>query len=334
MPDEAIVPSARKPRFQWLDTLRGFALICMASYHFMWDLAAFEYLTADFPAVGWPKIYARTIASTFLFLAGFSLVLAHGNGIRWSSFWKRFGLVAGAAAAISAITFAGSMIFNLHEALIYFGILHEIALASLVGLLLLRIPWPIVACVGALVVFVANDSYLLQHLQLEALDAPWFWWLGLSAHPRSSFDFVPVFPWLGPFLIGMAVARIRPLMNGLQQNSLGITSTYLRRMPLAFLGRHSLVFYLVHQPILIAILYGFSLVVPPPTVTPEEKYIGSCEMNCKPGRDEKFCHAFCGCTLERLQQTKLLAPFQSGAISVGDDERLKDIAVECTTLSE
>ena len=57
-------------------------------------------------------------------------------------------------------------------------------------------------------------------------------------------------------------------------------------------------------------------------------------MSCKPERGEQFCQKFCGCTLERLQQTKLLVPFQSGAISAGDDERLKNIANECTALSE
>jgi uncharacterized membrane protein len=78
----------------------------------------------------------------------------------------------------------------------------------------------------------------------------------------------------------------------------------------------------------------FSLVVPAPQVPPEVKYIGSCEMSCKPDRDAEFCHRFCGCTLERLQQLKLLTPFQSGAISIDNDERIKDIAIECTTMSQ
>lgn len=336
MPDEAAAPAVRSQRFLWLDNLRGFALICMASYHFTWDLAAFGYLEPDFPAVGWPKIYARTIASTFLFLAGFSLVLAHGNGIKWASFWKRFGWVAGAAVAIvSAITFAGSVIFNIHEALIYFGILHEIALASLIGLLFLRVPWPVIVVAGAVFVIVANNAYLLEHLQFEFFDAPWFWWLGLSAHPRASFDFVPIFPWLGPFLFGMAAARIGPLMNLLRQNSVGINSARLSKTPLAFLGRHSLIFYLVHQPTLIAGLYLFSLVVPAPVVTPEVKYLrDECQPSCVAERDANFCSKFCSCTLKGLQHSKLLAPYQSGAISTDDYERLKDIASECTRLSE
>jgi uncharacterized membrane protein len=333
MPDRAVAPSVPQPRFQWLDTLRGFALICMASYHFMWDLSAFGYLEPDFPAVGWPKIYARTIASTFLFLAGFSLVLAHTKTIRWPKFWRRFGMIFAAAAAISALTFAGSMLFNIHQALIYFGILHIMALASLVGLVFLRAPWPLTLLLAAFFVALPNSDYF-QYLQSDRFNQPWFWWTGLSTAPRGSFDFNPIFPWLGPFLFGLAVGRINPLMDWLRRNSLGTTPTRPYRMPLTFLGRHSLVFYLVHQPILIAILYLFSLAVPAPTVTPEEKYIGSCEMTCKPERGEQFCQKFCGCTLERLQQTKLLEPFQSGAISVHDDARIKDIAIECTTLSE
>ena len=56
-------------RLNWLDIVRGLALIAMASYHFMWDLSSFGYLEPDFPSTDWPRIYARTIASTFLFLA-------------------------------------------------------------------------------------------------------------------------------------------------------------------------------------------------------------------------------------------------------------------------
>ena len=72
-----------RPRIGLLDTARGVALIAMASYHFAWDLEFFRYIEAGTTAFGWWKMYARGIAGSFLFLVGFSLVLAHTPAIRW-----------------------------------------------------------------------------------------------------------------------------------------------------------------------------------------------------------------------------------------------------------
>ncbi len=59
-----------RPRLPALDALRGLALIAMASYHFSWDLEFFGYLEPGTSTQGFLRIYARGIASTFLFLAG------------------------------------------------------------------------------------------------------------------------------------------------------------------------------------------------------------------------------------------------------------------------
>ncbi|HEX5933878.1 MAG TPA: heparan-alpha-glucosaminide N-acetyltransferase, partial [Pseudorhizobium sp.] len=128
-------PSPAVPRITVIDTLRGVALLAMASYHFTWDLEFFGYLEPGTATHGWWKIYARAIASSFLFLAGISLVLAHYPAIRWRSFWKRFAMVAGAALAISIATFIA-----VRGAWIFFGILHCIAVASLAGLAFVRLP--------------------------------------------------------------------------------------------------------------------------------------------------------------------------------------------------
>ncbi len=67
--------SSRPPRIGLLDTARGAALIAMATYHFTWDMEFMGYLARGTAEAGWLKIYARAIASTFLFLAGVSLML-------------------------------------------------------------------------------------------------------------------------------------------------------------------------------------------------------------------------------------------------------------------
>lgn len=322
MPEQAI---PEKPltgrRLHWLDTIRGMALIAMASYHFMWDLSDFGYLEPDFPSSGWPRIYARAIASTFLFLAGFSLVLAHGDYIRWRSFWKRWLIVASAAALVTAATY-----FAIPRGFVYFGILHAIAAASLIGLLFLRVPWLLTLIVAA-AAFVAP-----LYLRSDTFNEPWFLWIGLSTAPRVSFDYVPLLPWLAPFLIGVATARISPLMRWLRQNASGEKSHNLGARSLSFLGRHSLVFYLVHQPVLMSILYGVSLLYPAPGHP--EAFVRSCVATCVPDASEAFCKRYCDCALKGLEQAKLLAPLQSGTIPDAYRGEIDKIRSQCTFEAE
>src|SRR3954451_7604505 len=99
-----VEPSPKLPRIAAIDVARGVALVAMATYHFSWDLEFFGYLDPGTTAHGALRVSARCIASSFLFLVGVSLFLAHGNGVRWRPFLIRFAMVAGAGLAISLVT--------------------------------------------------------------------------------------------------------------------------------------------------------------------------------------------------------------------------------------
>ncbi|HMO73309.1 MAG TPA: heparan-alpha-glucosaminide N-acetyltransferase domain-containing protein, partial [Paracoccaceae bacterium] len=121
--------SAPAPRIPALDIARGAALCGMVVYHFTYDLELFGLIAPGTAVSGGWFVLARVVAASFLFLAGVSLWLAHGAGIRWPGFGRRLATVGAAAAAISA----GSW-FAIPEAWVFFGILHAIACGSLAGL--------------------------------------------------------------------------------------------------------------------------------------------------------------------------------------------------------
>jgi uncharacterized membrane protein len=126
---------------------------------------------------------------------------------------------------------------------ITFGILHCIAVASILTWPLVR--FPIVALLVGIGVIAVGTQ-----VQLAVFDAPWLNWVGLMTHKPATEDYVPLFPWLGVVCIGIAAGawldarEFRPLQ--------GIA----RRAPawLNWLGRHSLLVYMVHQPLLIGVL--------------------------------------------------------------------------------
>ena len=93
----ALPPQNAGRRIEMLDLARGVALFAMASYHFSWDLEQFGYLEPATATTGLFKLYARSIAASFLFLAGVSLMLAHGEGLRPRAFARRLAMVGGAS---------------------------------------------------------------------------------------------------------------------------------------------------------------------------------------------------------------------------------------------
>ncbi|AEG03962.1 heparan-alpha-glucosaminide N-acetyltransferase [Sinorhizobium meliloti] len=306
-------------RMVLLDALRGLALVAMALYHFVWDLEFFGYVAAGTAGTGGWRMFARLIASSFLFLAGYSLVLGQLPKLRPRAFAIRFAKIAGAAALISIGTW-----FAFPQSFIFFGILHAIAAASLVGLLFLKLP----AAVSFLAAAVAFAAPL--YLRSSFFDMPALWWVGLSETIPRSNDYVPLLPWIAPFLLGLGTAKLlHPLFSARRSRSAG-TRKHPWMTPLAFGGRHSLLIYLIHQPLLIAAVYLFSLAVPAPAPDPARVYLLNCERACSNENSGISCSAFCGCTLAGLKEQNLFDDLNLGKIDVNTDERIARIAGQCT----
>ncbi|MDM9628122.1 DUF1624 domain-containing protein [Rhizobium sp. S152] len=323
---QAAPRAARPPRIGLLDTVRGAALIAMATYHFSWDLEFMGYLAPGTAETGWLKLYARAIASTFLFIVGISLVLASTPDIRWRPFWKRFAMIAAAALLISLATF-----YFVPGEWIFFGILHAIAVLSLVGLAFTRLPLAItiLATVVVTIAWLVDTWIAPGVLRSEIFNPRYLAWIGFAEMPQRSNDYVPVFPWAVPFLVGLTATRIA-MLTALPQR---LAALGTGNSPLAKIGRHSLLFYLVHQPVLIAIAYGLTFVVPPAKPDPVEGYLRQCNASCVLQESEALCRAFCQCTLDKLQQQNLFTQFQSGVIKP-DDGRIMSLADECSASAQ
>ena len=226
-----------------VDLARSLALLGMVIFHFTFDLELFGHLAPGTTVTGGWAVFARVVAGSFLFLAGVSLILANGAGRRWESFRRRFLRVAGAALVVTGVTLAA-----LPQAFIFFGILHSIAFASLVGMALIGLRWQVLALLAVAVV-VADRT-----LAFDAFNPLWLVWTGLGTRLPWSMDFVPVFPWLGAFLAGMAVAQFMARAGLWARLSRWQPGALVQR--LARPGRHSLAIYLIHQPVLIALVWA------------------------------------------------------------------------------
>jgi uncharacterized membrane protein len=231
-------------------------------------------------------------------------------------------MIAAASVVISAATY-----FFMPGEWIFFGILHCIAILSIIGVLVLRLPLPlIIAITAAAVVAWIADTWVSPGLLRWPLFNPrYLAWIGFADMPQRSNDYVPLFPWMVPFLLGLTSASVA-LKTGLPAKlaALGTGSSLLAKA-----GRHSLAFYLIHQPVLIAIAFGLSYIVPPSKPDPVAGYLQQCNVSCSLQEGEALCRSFCQCTLEKLQAQNLFTPFQAGEIKA-DDGRILGLASECS----
>jgi uncharacterized membrane protein len=309
----------RGPRIAAIDAARGVALAAMAIYHFSWDLGNFGLIAVDVIAdPGW-KAFARTIAGTFIFLVGFSLVLATRRGIDWRAFLRRLALIVGAAILV---TLGTAYVFP--DAYVFFGILHLIAFASVAALPFLRMP-PAIVLVAAVVIFV------LPFFFSNEVFAWWpLWWVGLTpGPPTTSVDYVPVFPWFAMTLFGIVAGRLF-----LQY---GADSRFARWRPagtpgkLAILaGRWSLPLYLVHQPILIGIVSSIVYFFPPGSQgldvgSPQFRVqMDGCVTSCRAqAREQQFCETMCSCVIAEFERQDMLSLDPARMTPAQNDERIR-----------
>lgn len=333
-------------RWRVLDVARGLAVVAMVVFHLIWDLAHFGYIAANVPWSAPVKAFGHSIAFAFLFIAGAALALAHRDRVHWPAFWRRIGVIAGAAALVSAGTY---LVFP--TAFVFFGILHCIGAASVIAAPFLFAPWGVT--LAAAVLFLAAPEFLASPL----FNADWLQWVGLGTREPLTNDWRPIFPWAGALLLGVAAGRLPlPVYGEREVRGEGILpegttqkdSADFRAAPkpqaphpnplpksgergwLVFLGRHSLLIYLAHQPLLFALFSGVALIAPPKQDT--ATFVRTCEARCvADGGVKAVCHNVCVCTADQARRDKALAAAQDDAARA---RRLNEMARTCMERKE
>lgn len=235
-----------------MDELRGFAVLCMVFYHAFytftfligWDFCRglLQFFT---PAEPW-------FAGMFIFLSGIAGNLTRSN-------LKRGLRLLVVAIGVSAVTF-----FAVPDEAIYFGILHFLSVSMiLTGLCkrwLDKIPiWiGMAGCAGGFLFTMGIEhGYLgVASQPLVWLPQTWYtqnWLMPFGIYNSSFFssDYFPLFPWIFVFLGGLFFGRYAV------QGKFPAWTYRSRVRPLAFLGRHALIVYIIHQPV----IYGIGLLL-------------------------------------------------------------------------
>lgn len=238
VPQDVPRAAARHPgRVEGVDALRGVAILMMFAYHFAFDLRFYRVTAADFENDPFWLTARAIIVTSFMTLVGLSLVLADANGVPWSRFLRRTGWIAAGALAASLGSW---LVFP--ASFIYFGILHAIAVTSLLAWPLRRHPrW---ALAIAIVVLVAGVTWTHPWF-----DQPAWSVLGFTTHKPVTEDYVPLAPWSAATFAGIALGHWLGRHRYAALVPLAHAPSWLRWM-----GRHSLVIYLLHQPVLLGVL--------------------------------------------------------------------------------
>ena len=305
-------------RIAAIDVARGASLVAMGVYHLTWDLANFGFAPAGLPFTPAMRFFSHGVASAFLALVGVSLALAHPRGLRWRAFARRLAIVAGAALLVTVATYLID-----HDEPIFFGILHCIAVASLVAAPFVGAPAWMALAAGALAL-VAPLAVTSQSFNSPALI-----WLGLGTDAPRSLDWRPLLPWAGVVLVGFALARVS--LARLARSRLALwRPAAIPGRALGFAGRHSLAIYLVHQPILFGTLFALANLTGLSARQERESYLAACRPACvEAGGELAPCAKACACVADRAQAAGLSLGAAHGRGGADERGRLESIVDAC-----
>ncbi|MDR0942939.1 MAG: DUF1624 domain-containing protein [Ruminococcus sp.] len=241
----------RQNRVFAIDALRGFAMVYIMLYHLFYDLFHFSNIRLAFFFTDWWEVLHIVFVSLLFIVSGISTHFSRNS-------LKRGVIVFFLGQLITLVTAVAVNITNNKNLLIVFGVLTFIGLSMMIyslirpGIEKLKIPW-ITLFIISIILFVVFLIYP-PHSFISS-NNNWLYPLGILGSGFFSADYFPLVPYFFIFLAGTALAA--PIIS----KKFPQFFYRLRIKPLEFIGRHSLLFYIVHQPAIIVILFLLSGVI-------------------------------------------------------------------------
>ncbi len=212
-----------------LDFLRGLAVIFMIYFHLIFDLNEIMRLPISY-TTGFNYLSGRIAAYLFIIISGISCSFSRSNV-------KRGLKTLGCALAITLVSY-----FYNSQMTIYFGILHFFGVSFLLYPLINKVkiflmpPFAMLFIIG---------RYLISNVVVKH---NYFSPIGIYNYSFSSADYYPLIPYLGYFILGVFLGKV------LYKNKRSVVPKLTEDNFLNFVGRHSLIVYLLHQPVILIVI--------------------------------------------------------------------------------
>jgi uncharacterized membrane protein len=235
-----------------IDLLRGIAVILMICFHVLYDLRHFSIINMGFFS-SYMIYLAIFIASIFTVLVGISLTISYSKAqqkLSKKEIWLKFIRRGVTVFLLGMIITVLSWIY-IPKQFIIFGILHCIGISIILSIPFLR---------NKIINLIIGFLLIITGLFLKEFnfDFNWLIPLGFTPYNFATVDYFPLLPWFGVILIGIAVGNlIYP--NAKRRYHISDLSDNLITKSLCFIGRNSLIIYFLHQPIILSIIFLFSL---------------------------------------------------------------------------
>ena len=214
-----------------IELLRALAIVLMVIFHLVYDLKEFAGINLDYQAPFWFWI-GKTAALLFIFIAGLS------------SGFSRTPVKRGLKVLLYGMVITLVTYLAMRDMYVRFGILHFLGVTMILSPLLARLSSPIL---GILAAFSALLGFWLKALWVEtSLLLPF----GLMYKGFGSIDYYPLFPYIGMTFLGILAYR-----HLYERQPVPKFSFQLNSKPIRWLSRNSLKIYLVHQPLLICLIF-------------------------------------------------------------------------------
>jgi uncharacterized membrane protein len=238
-------------RFWEVDAARGVAIIMMMVYHSTYDLDTLGDYDIQSTTGPW-VLFADVTAGLFLFLVGVSLAISRARTTLAG--WSLFGKYLARGLRILAYGVVLTVVFlALGMGVVAFGILHLIGISIILAYPFLRLRFTNLV-LGTLIFAAGQYILALDHYSQS------IWLLPFGVVPEDVImpDYRPLLPWFGIVLIGLFFGN-EVYDDGGRREIMEDKAPVLAR-PLLPLGRNSLFIYLIHQPIIIALLAAAGIV--------------------------------------------------------------------------
>lgn len=244
-----------KTRYHLIDSIRGFALLNMVAFHLLYDLLIIFSVNTDWAFQPFTFIWERFICFSFIIISGVALNFSN-NSFKRSIILNIFGFL------ITIVT-----VLVIPQQAVWFGILNFLGCAMMImhplKIYAEKTP-PLAGAVFCLLIFMIlyglPDGYI-GFGSIELLKLPdflykfkWLAFIGLPSVEFYSTDYFPIFPWIFLFATGYFVWRFI--------RDKGLDRFFTLKIPvLSFIGRHTMIVYIVHQPVIMAVLYIISYTI-------------------------------------------------------------------------